>query len=289
MKKILVPVDFSSHTHLTCEYALSLLRNTGGEIRLFNAYIDQVILTENSYPEAIDVAAHVNEELMKEIIFQAKTGLHDLQHHLEQQIAEQQSRIIVTKFLAGGTIRDEVRSVCHEFQPDAVVMGSRGKGGKLSTWGNVSSYIIQHARIPVLTVPPIEGFMGFKNIMFAADLTEWNTASLKVVRDWFSPFGARIHCVHFLIHGNHKEEEEKMQQLQSAFFMEKQSGEMTFSMIEVDDDNQKAIDHFVEEHAIQLIAFQPYQRNFLYRTFTRNITQWHLFATNIPLLAVPVG
>jgi nucleotide-binding universal stress UspA family protein len=186
MKKILLPVDFSSHTYLTCEYALSLLQQSGGEIRLFNAYIDQVILADNKFPDAIDMTTKVNEELLKEIIFLAKNNLHNLQHHLEDRISELNiPDISVSRSLAGGTIKDELRTVCHEFQPDAVVMGSRGKGGKLSTWGKVSSYIIEHARIPVLTVPPIDGYLGYRNIMFAADLSEWNAGSLKVLQNFY--------------------------------------------------------------------------------------------------------
>jgi len=38
---------------------------------------------------------------------------------------------------------------------------------------------------------------------------------------------------------------------------------------------------------ISLIAFQPHKRSLLYMMFTRNITKKNLFATNVPLLALP--
>jgi hypothetical protein len=59
-------------------------------------------------------------------------------------------------------------------------------------------------------------------------------------------------------------------------------------MIEIEEDNQKAIDTYIKEHDIQLIAFQPHKRNIFYTLFSANITKKNLFATNIPLLAVPI-
>jgi len=68
MKKILVPVDFSGHTDITCTYALELAQKYGAEIRLFHTFFDQFIIADSSFPESIDMSTMYNEEFLKEIM-----------------------------------------------------------------------------------------------------------------------------------------------------------------------------------------------------------------------------
>jgi hypothetical protein len=58
--------------------------------------------------------------------------------------------------------------------------------------------------------------------------------------------------------------------------------------VKVEEDNQKALDEFVQNLGVSVIAFQPHKRSVFYNLFTRNLTKKNLFSTNIPLLAIPV-
>ena len=83
--------------------------------------------------------------------------------------------------------------------------------------------------------------------------------------------------------------EVKMKDLQSGFSKEIAEGRLHFNLIEIEGENQETIDQFVKGKLINLIAFQPHKRSLVYMVFTRNITKKNLFATNVPLLALPVG
>ena len=89
MKKILVPVDFSGHTDITCTYALELAQKFGGEIRLFHTFFDQFIIADSSFPESIDMSTMYNEELLKEIMHQAEKRLESLYCKLEDRIKKE--------------------------------------------------------------------------------------------------------------------------------------------------------------------------------------------------------
>jgi nucleotide-binding universal stress UspA family protein len=290
MKKILVPVDFSGHTAITSAYALEYAKVYGAEIRLFHTYFDQIVISDTSFPDSINMTTLYNEGLLREIIHQAEKNIEELKGSLEKKIRDENiPDISVTVSLAGGEIEQELKELCTGFHPDLVVMGTRGKGKNINVWGKVSTYIINHARVPVLTIPEIGSFLGFQRIMFAADLSEWNAQSVKTILDTFRGIPFHMNCVHFLLKGKQTDEMERMKTLCEPFTRELEAGQLSFDMIEVTEDNQKAIDHFVSEKGISLIAFQPYKRSLLYNLFTRNITKKNLFATNIPLLAIPVG
>ena len=78
-----------------------------------------------------------------------------------------------------------------------------------------------------------------------------------------------------------------MKALQLKFGKEESQQKVRFNVIEVEDDNQKAIDHFIAEYHIDLIAFQPHKHSLLHMLFTRKINRKNLFDTNIPMIAMP--
>ncbi len=289
MKKILVPVDFSSHTDITCRYAIEFARVFGGEIKLFHTYFDQIIIADTSFPDTLDMSTIYNEELMKEIFRQAERNMDELEEKVNNLIQKENiADIKVSSTVTGGELEHELDGICLEFHPDLVVMGTTGKGKNVNIWGKVSTFIIDHAKVPVITVPDIKNFHGFGSIMFAADLSEGNAATISELMDLFSVFSARIHVVHFITKVKQSDAYVRMKVLQMKFGKEEKTNQICFEVIEVAEDNQTAVDQFVAANKIELIAFQPHKHSLLYMFFTKNITKKNLFATNVPLLAVPV-
>jgi nucleotide-binding universal stress UspA family protein len=290
MKKILVPVDFSGHTDITCRYALELARIEGAELHLFHTYFDQIFLADTSFPDTLDMSTIYNEELMKEIFHQAERNIKELLEKTEAMIArEKVEGVTVTSTLVGGEIEHELRMVVKEYQPDLVVMGSRGKGNNINVWGKVSTFLVDHAQVPVLTVPEMKSFKGFRNILFMADLTPSNTAIIGKILELFRTFNPFIRVVHFLNKAKIRDEYDKMKEIRTAFGKEEKQEIIRFEVKEYEEDNQKAIDDYVVSNEIDLIVFHPHKRSLFYMLFTKNITKKNLFATNIPLLAVPAA
>jgi len=287
MKRILVPVDFSEHTDITCSYALKLANAYQAEVLLFHTYFDQVILSDTTFPDSMNMNAIYNEELIREMHSQAETNMKKLHTALEKRVTDENLRNVTLKTtIVGGDIEMELGMICGEYLPQMVIMGTRGLGRNVNVWGRVSTYIINQARVPVLTVPEIKSFMGFQNVMFAADLSEGNESVIKQLIDLLKPFDSKLYVVHFQT--GKEEEEEKMKLLRTVFNELEQKGRILFELVTITDDNQKALDDYVACNGIEIIAFQPHKRSVFYHLFTKNITKKNLFSTNIPLLAMPV-
>ncbi len=288
MKKILIPVDFSGHTDLTCNYALEFSRVSGADILLFHTYFDQIIIADSSFPDTIDMSTMYNEELLKEVFHQAEKNISELKEKIERRIHKEQLNITIHTALSGGEIEQELRLICKDYQPDLVIMGNTGKGKTLNVWGKVSTFIIDHAKVPVLTIPEISKYKGFKNIMFATDLSGISESSIRKIIGYFSDFPIQIYCTHFIAKEKLSDEATKMEALKKIFKKEEKDGLVTFHLVETTEDNQTAINLFISENHIDLIAFQPHKHGFLYLLFTKKITKKNLFATNVPLFAIPV-
>jgi hypothetical protein len=195
--------------------------------------------------------------------------------------------LVITTTVTGGELEHELKGICSEFHPDLVVMGTTGKGNNVNIWGKVSTFIIDHAKVPVIAVPEIKSFHGFKTIMFAADLSEGNADTISGLMGMFSAFSSRILVAHFITKAKHGDAYDKMKNLQMKFGKEEKTNQISFEVIEVAEDNQSAIDQFVAANEIDIIAFQPHKHGLLHMFFTKNITKKNLFATNVPLLSVP--
>jgi nucleotide-binding universal stress UspA family protein len=290
MKKILVPVDFSDQANITSAYALEYAKKFTSEILLYHTYFDQIVIADSSFPDTIDMNTMYNEELMKEILHQSEKKLKDLESRLQNKIkSEKIDGVKVKTEVTGGAIESELMEICEDYQPDLVVIGNKGEGKNISIWGRISTYLVNHIQNPVMMIPEIKGFLGFENIMVGVDLDEENQALIDRVLALFEVIPVKLFCVHFLVQKKQKEDEiKRFLALKEHFTSKAFKGNITFEMIEIEEDNQKAIDTYIKEHNIQLIAFQPHRRSIFYTLFTANITKKNLFATNIPLLAMPV-
>jgi nucleotide-binding universal stress UspA family protein len=288
MKKILVPVDFSGHTEIACNYALEIADKGGAVIRLFHTYSDQFIIADSSFPDAIDMSTMYNEELLKEIFHQSEKKMECLRVQIEEKVSKIKKDIELQVTLVGGEIESELSELCKEFHPDIVVMGTAGTGKTLNRWGRVSTYIINHSRVPVLTVPEIKKFRGFDKIMLASDLSGKVEDLIHKIISMFSDFSFHLYCIHFLIRENKYEENKKLESLRKTFENEEKSGKISFKIVEVTEDKHTVINQEIESQSIDLIAFQSHKHNFLYNLFTRKITKKDLQATNVPLLVLPL-
>lgn len=153
---LLVPTDGSDHAHLAVELAADLAIKTGAKVILVRVLDEQfyagglVGLEGDQKPyrgwETLDMESprtlpqgmseHQTEAVKEELRAEARRLPADVSYEL--------------KFAVGSPRRD-ILALAEAVHADAIVMGSRGLGSlKGMLLGSVSSYILQHAKIPVL-------------------------------------------------------------------------------------------------------------------------------------------
>lgn len=287
MKKILVPVDFSDHTETVCHFALEIAKKTGGEIRLFHAYFDYVIVSGSSFPYSVDINELFNQEMMIKVREDAKRDIEQLEANLNAQLKKSGiDTINVVHTLTGGIPEEEIINISETYQPDLIVMGTRGKGEKDVLTGKISSKVVQNASCRILTIPRSARYKGFDNMLYATDFNDEDIYDLQRLIDLLVNYNPVIHCVHINFDDDHAADETKMEALKSHFREKSNEGRLIFKVIEVED-FLEGINNYVKQNDIDIISVVNHRKGFLKRLFTKDHTRELLFASDLPLYIFP--
>ncbi len=287
MKKILVPVDFSDHTETVCKFALEIAKKAGGEIRLFHAYFDYIIIASSSFPYSVDTSEMFNQEMMVKIREEAKADLEKLEDKLVNDLIIQNIRNVrVVYTLTGGIPEDEILNTAETYDPDIIVMGTRGKGNKDILTGKVTSKVVKNAKCRILTVPINAKYSGFENMLYATNLANEDEKDLRRLFELLITYRPLIHCVHINIDNAKFADEDKMNSLKAYFEDEIKEGRLIFKVID-NVDFLDGINTYVKENKIDIISVVHHRKGFLKRLFTKDHTRELLFHSDIPLYIFP--
>jgi nucleotide-binding universal stress UspA family protein len=287
MKKILVPVDFSDHTETVCKFALEIAKKAGGEIRLFHAYFDYVIIASSSFPYSVDTSEMFNQEMMVKIREEAKADLQKLEDKLVDELNNQNIRNVrVVHTLTGGIPEDEILNTAETYDPDIIVMGTRGKGNKDILTGKVTSKVVKNAKCRILTVPINAKYSGFENMLYATNLANEDEKDLRRLFELLITYRPLIHCVHINIDNDKVADEDKMNSLKAYFEDEINEGRLIFRVID-NVDFLEGINTYVNDNHIDIISIVHHRKGFLKSLFTKDHTRELLFHADIPLYIFP--
>jgi len=139
-RKILVPLDFSSHSDAALALAIELAREHGAELHLVHAYELPAAVTM-AYGVAIPQA--VWDGVQEAAVARLEEG---------RERAEA-AGVSVSTHLATAPAADAIANAAETFGADLIVMGTRGLTGlKHVLLGSVAERTIRNAKCPVLTV-----------------------------------------------------------------------------------------------------------------------------------------
>ena len=140
-KKILVPVDFSSHSTAALRYAADLSRRYEASLDVLHVFQTMTYALPEGYvvPTGSQLQAIMNE-------FESQLAA-------AKRSAEEAGAIKVETELLQGGVATEILRHAKERECDLIVMGTHGRTGmKHMLLGSVAEYIVRVAPCPVLTV-----------------------------------------------------------------------------------------------------------------------------------------
>lgn len=286
MKKILVPVDFSPHTQVSCQYAYSLAGSIDAEIILFHSFFDQLYFSDGGFTTGFESGIMLTDEIILDFYKQKEQKLNDIARQLQESNGqENRSKVKVICRMESGDPEIQIINAIEQMDPDLIVMGSAGMGKKRLFSGSVARRIIDHVSIPVIAVPEQARPTPLKNIVY---MTAFDPDDEEVIIDidsLLAPMNCTFNCVHLLTDDNLADVNENMNKLSGMQALDILSGRIYFHILEYDNQLEK-LKLFIDEQKIDLIAFIPHKRNPLKNLFFQGITREDLFLTHIPVMAV---
>ncbi len=287
VNRILVPIDFSDFSPRLCEYAMSIAKKFNADILLFHTYFASAIETipfSDSYTYNATVV-----EVLSEVEKNAKARIKELYYDIRNKLElEKVEGIEVDYALSGGTASSEILNICNTYQPDLVIMGSRGESaGTTNLLGSVVSNVIEESEVPILILSDQGENISLDqidNIMYATNFDKADFRAIANLKFITKPYDMKIHCVHF----NDVEDDNVMEEYQMEVlrkYLDKTLGDsnVNCSIIQIEE-KMKGIEEYVQKNDIGMIAILARKHNLLERLFFGQMSRKLFIKTHIPIL-----
>jgi nucleotide-binding universal stress UspA family protein len=269
MKKIIALTDFSPESRHAVYYAADVALHLQAGLIIFHTV---------QHPENLAAAETDAQDLDYRLdnaaafLSQLKT---EIQEHTQHKIS------VASKFKIG-KVEEELESVALHEKPFAVIMATRGLNSieRFFFKSNTLS-VTRDNWFPVIVVPPLAFFNGFRKIAFTTDLEEDHLhAPLLPVDAWLQAFPtAQLDLLHV------SEEPELSGTRLAALIGLKNHFQHYPSCFchELNNNYQEGVYHYVETHHPELMIFQPKKHGLLHSSKSKPF----ILHPPVPVLVLP--
>ena len=250
MQNILVPTDFSTKALNALIVACRLALKTGGTIHLIHV-VEPLLQRYEGLKNVEDVLpADATDQLVQRLTAEL------------DQLAEVHKKpgfAIDARVIVGDPFT-EISKAASITQADIVLIGHKGHMDPSEfSLGSVTDKVIRSIECPVITVKEVLEDTGFKNIVYATDLTEYHASLAKLLRALQEVFGSTIHIVKVNTRKDVSNEDE------IKFSMDKLAQEFGFDEytrnVYSHEDEEYGIIYFADKRKADLIAMGVHEKS----------------------------
>ena len=288
VKKILIPVDFSDYSIKACELGINYAYQAGAEVMIMHAYFSPYF--PSAIPMGDTLAYQVNEEeSVQNVLKRVQIDMENICTMINRKIqAGELPKVKYNYVLREGLPEEEIIAYCKEYHPTLIVMGTRGKSQKdMDLIGSVTGEVIEVNKVPVLAIPENIRFNDLsdaKNIAFATSFNQRDLVAFDEFMEIIKGYDVNIHLFNI---STSKDEWNEIRLTGVNEYFKKQYPDANIShTVLADGDLLLAIEKFVRDKQIDVIALSTYRRNILARMFNPSIARKMLFHTDTPLLVM---
>lgn len=286
-KRILVPVDFSDYSLKACEIAIHYAAKADAEVMIMHAYFSPYF--PSAIPLGDTMAYQANEESTRQMLERVQQDMGTICTTIDEMMKEGKLPSVKYDYtLREGLPEEEIIAFGKEYRPDLIVMGTRGKDQKdIDLIGSVTGEVIEMNKAPVLAIPenvPFTDLSNVKNIAFATSFSQRDLVAFDRFMEVIKGYDVHIHL--FNISTSRDEWNEiRLTGVHEYFKRQYKDANITHTVLD-DGDLLLAIEKFVRDKQIDLIALTTYKRNILARILNPSIAKRMLFHTDTPLLVM---
>jgi nucleotide-binding universal stress UspA family protein len=271
MKTILIPTDFSPSALNAAFYAADMALAINADILVLHVYEVPVSYSEIPAPFGMD-----------NIVDDLGSGVLKLKEQLARRTGGKVN--ISTEVRMGVFFYRELRVVCDQVRPYAVVMGSQGttKSERLF-FGGHTVHAMRHLKWPLITVPPGCSFSSIKKIGLACDFNNViRIAPLDEIKLLLNDFNAELHILN-----THKHEIFSSEIVyESGLFHEMFSSLKPEYHFILNENTDEGIMKFAEANHIDLLIVLPRRHDVITKLIHKSHTKQFVLHSHVPVMAL---
>lgn len=277
MKKILVPVDFSTPSENALKVAAKLAQKNNAELHVLHV----IELAESLFGAE---QFNVNDE---QIIFFMKLAKKRFSQFLDKDYLKD---IKTTEHVEPGSTSVAISELVDENHIDMIVMGSSGVSGiEEIVIGSNTEKVVRHSKIPVLVVKNEIKDINIKNAVFASNFEIENLEPYKKAKKFADSFNAKMHMLYVNLPGNQFSSTSEIHE-QMRVFLNKVEMPLDRKFIEIFNDYtiQEGVLNGSEYLKADLIIIPTHGRKGLSHFFNGSIGEDVVNHSELPVLTLKI-
>ncbi|MEO9020601.1 MAG: universal stress protein [Ginsengibacter sp.] len=277
MKRILVPVDFSTTSKKAFRFAADIASKSGGTILLYHLYTP-------GKKAALGFGENINEYNNRI----EENSLKRLQR-LKKKVWEDTAEVPVSTIVGRTPVIDNILGFAEHNHVDMIVMGTQGASGlKKVTMGSVAAKIIVRSDIPVLLVPEKFEWKSIEKIVFTTDIHKADSKALPMVFDFANLYNALVTLVN-LIDSRHQYDEKRNKDFETyAYYVQRNFNDSRIQFKQLKTTSVvKTMENLYEEIPYDMLVMARRKLSAKDRFFQKSFTKRMAYITSQPLLVIP--
>lgn len=270
MDTILIATDFSAAGRNATQYGFQLSKWMNAKVILFNAYHIPA-----SHPDSlVYVSTNDQEELSYRQLVEEAENL------------DPNRAIALETRSCPGPVLNAILSVAEETNASLIIVGMKAHGREIRKFfGSTVTWLQNRSFIPVIVVPEKVQFSIPKTIALGSENAPYaDIHILDPLKKFAKIFDSKLFIVRVIEKNMSPEFAERMIPTRLERFFADMDASFVFRK---GDDVARAINNFVKEASVNMIAVMPHEHDFLSRLFIRSFTKEIVFQTTVPLLILP--
>lgn len=277
MKRILVPVDFSSTSKKAFRFAVDIASKSGGSVVLYHLYSPGKKAILGLGENVTIYNKHIEENSLKRL------------QRLKKKVLADAEEVPVSTIVGRTPLIDNILGFAEHNYIDMIVMGTQGASGlKKVIIGSVAAKIIEKSNIPVLLVPEKFEWNPIEKIVFTTDFHKADGKALPVVFDFANLYNALVTLVNLLDPYLPKDNKEKKDFEMYAYYVQRNFNDSRIQFQQLKTTSVlKTMENLHEEIPYDLLVMARRKLGFLNRFFQKSFTKKMAYITMQPLLNTP--
>jgi len=283
---VLVPVDFSAYSIKAALVGFDIAEKLNSKMVIYHSTPQPEFLTI-PYSDVIvyDSALFLNYEMTEKATTKKfESFLTELTAQIDYLRWKKAKPEYIVKI---GEADDDILSYIKLHPPKIVVMGIRGGDAHSEDLiGSTTAGVIFNTKVPVLAVPESAGdnwLNNFKTVVYATNFEAHDFIAMDKLLQLLKPFNCRVICLHVNQGNNHELDEAMLEGMREAL-CEKYPDAVFDCQLVHNNNLTEAIDRFIQENQIDVLALTTHRRNLLTRFFNPSVARKMVLHSKTPIL-----
>ncbi len=287
-RTVLIPIDFADRVPKTINFGFKMADNIGAEVVLLYVYFSPAFTISTT--NEVSTYSLNDGELLRRIIISANADVENMTNQIKKRIRQGELPKVDFKFeLKEGVPEDQILDFCKKFEPDVVVMGSRGKKISNELLGSVTAEVMEASRAPVFAIPiemKEQEFVDLKKIAFITNFDQQDLIAIDKVISTFDNKDMELCFIH-ACDRRQPWSEIMLSGIKAYFSNHYPHVNTNYEMVESTDSPEK-VNEFLEEMDIDVLAFNVRRRSLFARIFNPGLASKMVYNSNIPLFVTHI-